>query len=141
MPAKPTVSFIAVHCCRFSPPMSDGIRALVPVAIKTPNVSPSGWQILVGQPDDQFKAVVSFPLVAICGNAPSLFHNVGGVLLTYAFWGNHIRGTIESALARDSGKNPPRRWSQSEFCARLVARRAVPVGPPTPFALLVFQYK
>ena len=39
VPTKPAVSFIAVRCCRFSPLMSDGIRALVPVGIKTPNVS------------------------------------------------------------------------------------------------------
>ena len=114
--------------------MSDGTQALIPVAIKPP-ISLSGWQILVGQSDDQFKTVVEFPLVTICGNPPSLFYNISVLSRLY------LPGIIELALARDTGNNAPRQWSQSEFCARLAARRAVPIGSPTPFALLVFQYK
>ena len=39
-------------------------------------VAKCGWQVLAGKPDE---ATAIFPLITICGNAPSLFHNVGSV--------------------------------------------------------------
>ena len=101
-------------------------------------VAKCGWQVLAGKPDE---ATAIFPLITICGNAPSLFHNVGSVrapsdvrcatyysfnidsglvryllaayLYPHAFCHNRIRGIVELALVRDTGNSPSKRWLRS----------------------------